>query len=97
MYTTTSSEKKMKFWPNRKWCFMDMVIDHATGKLSESKVWVNIGKAALTGILINEAYQGTLTEPLLMWFGFIVCLHELGARALSNKYVSNQGSTSEQK
>lgn len=28
----------------RRWCVMDLVTDHVTGKLRESYVWSNIGK-----------------------------------------------------
>lgn len=74
----------------RKWCFMDMVTDAATGRLSESKIWANIGKGVMCWVLIAESIGGNPTEVLLMWFGIIVLGHELGARFLTNKHAAAQ-------
>ena len=30
--------------PARRWCVMDLVVDHKTGKLRESAVWSNVGQ-----------------------------------------------------
>ena len=37
---------------SRKWCVMDLVTDHQTGKLREAYVWSNIGKGLAAYLLV---------------------------------------------
>ena len=43
---------------SRKWCVMDLVVDHRTGKLRESAVWSNVGKASMTWAFIYTVMGG---------------------------------------
>lgn len=70
---------------HRRWCVMDLVTDHHTGKLRETLVWSNFGKAALLwGFFwqlhhdgISEWYAGIMVGALIM--------HELGSRLMNQK------------
>ena len=70
----------------RRWCFMDVITDPVTGRLSEAKIWANAGKGLMCWALWHEAMQGQLTEPLLMWFGLLLFAHESVSRFLINRH-----------
>ena len=74
----------------RKWCVMDLVVDHKTGKLRETAVWSNVGKAAMTWAFVYTVLQqkANFNETLWLAFGSIVILHELGARWFNQKQQS---------
>ena len=72
------------------WSVMDLVTDAATGRMSESKIWANAGKAIMCWALVHQTLNESLTEVLLMWFGLVVLGHELGARFLTNKFAAGQ-------
>jgi hypothetical protein len=63
-----------------------LVTDHQTGKLRETALWSNIGKAAMTWAFVYTVYsrEGN-TEWLWMAYGSIVVSHELMARYFNQK------------
>lgn len=71
----------------RKWCVMDLVTDHQTGKLRETALWSNIGKGAMTWAFVYTVFyaKGGFSESLWLAFGSIVVLHEMGARYFNQK------------
>ena len=62
------------------WHLRDLVTDERTGRLRETKLWSNIGKAAMTFAFILVTVRGAGTEWLWLMYGGVVVLHELGAR-----------------
>ena len=69
----------------RRWCVMDLVVDHQTGKLRETAVWSNIGKAAMTWAFVWVIYKGGTSESLWLAYGSIVVIHEAAARFFNQK------------
>lgn len=67
---------------------MDLVTDPINGRLAETKIWTNIGKALMCWALYHEAIAGRLTEPLLMWFGLLIFAHEAVSRFLTGRYAA---------
>ena len=70
---------------HRRWCVMDLVVDHRTGKLRESAVWSNVGKAAMTWAFIYTIYKGGNSEALWLAYGGIVIAHASVERVLNQK------------
>ncbi len=70
---------------SRQWCIRDLFVDHKTGKLRETAVWSNIGKAAMTWAFCLTVYRGASTEWLWVTFGGIVVAHESVSRILNQK------------
>ncbi len=73
---------------SRKWCVMDLVVDHKTGKLRESAVWSNVGKASMTWAFIYTVWGGTGSEWLWIAYGGIVVAHASVERVLNQKQQS---------
>lgn len=71
--------------PVRRWCVMDFVVDHKTGKLRESAVWSNVGKAAMTWAFIHTVMGGHGSEWLWIAYGGIVVAHASVERVLNQK------------
>lgn len=69
----------------RKWCFLDLVTDHATGKLRESSVWSNVAKLSMTWAFIWTVLNDKQTEWLWAAYGGLVMLHEGASRFLNMK------------
>ena len=69
----------------RLWCILDLVTDHKTGKLRETAVWSNIGKATLVWAVIYQTLHGNLTEWLVAAFGALVIAHEVTSRILNQR------------
>lgn len=69
----------------RRWCFMDLVTDPRTGKLRETLLWSNVGKAAMTVGFLWVVYQGGTSEFLWLTYGGIVIFHEIGSRAMNQR------------
>ena len=69
----------------RKWCVMDLVVDHQTGKLRETAVWSNIGKLTMTWAFVSLTLSNHLTEFYVAAFGALVIGHELFARYFNQK------------
>ena len=69
----------------KTWHFMDLVTDHHTGKLRETAVWSNAGKAAMTWAFIFTVLHGNGSEWLWVAYGSIVVLHEAAARIMNQR------------
>lgn len=61
----------------------DLIVDHTTGRIRESKVWANIGKGAMTWAFVWVIYKGGSSEMLWVAYGTIVCGHEAATRLLN--------------
>ncbi len=70
-----------------EWHLRDLVTDHKTGKLRETAVWSNIGKASMTWAFIYTVFyaKGSFSELLWVAYGSIVVAHELTARYFNQK------------
>ena len=69
----------------RKWCFLDLVTDHQTGKLRETAVWSNVGKCAMTWAFVYTVLRGNGSEWLWAAYGGIVVMHETAARFFNQR------------
>lgn len=69
----------------RKWCLMDLVVDHQTGRLRETAVWSNVGKAVMTWAFVYTVLGGHGSEWLWVAYGGIVVSAEVVARVLNQK------------
>ena len=69
----------------RRWCFMDLVTDHKTGKMRETAFWSNIGKGCMTVAFCWVIAKGGSSEWLWVAYGGIVVLHEATARVLNQR------------
>ena len=69
------------------WHFRDLVTDHTTGKLRETAVWSNIGKASMTWAFVYTVFyaKGGFSELLWVAYGSIVVAHELTSRYFNQK------------
>jgi len=67
------------------WHLRDLFVDHITGRLRESKVWANIGKAAMTFGFIHAVMHGQNTDWLWTAYGLPVLGHEFVTRMLNQK------------
>ena len=61
----------------------DLVVDHASKKLSHSKVWANVAYGVATWFVIRQALEGKASDDLILYYVAIVALHAAGS-----KYVS---------
>lgn len=68
-----------------KWHWRDLFVDHQTGKLRESALWINIGKAALTFGFLWVVVNGESSDWLWLTYGGVIVGHELGARVMNQK------------
>lgn len=69
----------------RQWALRDLFVDHQTGKLRETALWSNIGKAAMTWAFVYTIYAKQSTEWLWVAYGSIVVIHEGAARYFNQK------------
>ena len=69
----------------REWKFSDLVCDHKTGKLRESALWSNIGKAAMTVAFLYVVFTDKSTETLWLAFGALVIGHASVERLLGQR------------
>lgn len=65
------------------WQLRDLFVDHNTGRIRESKVWANIGKAAMTWAFCHVIYKGGSSEMLWAAYGTVMCGHETATRILN--------------
>jgi hypothetical protein len=71
------------------WHLRDLFVDHATGRLRESKVWANIAKASMTFGFIWSVVHGQNTDWLWMAFGAPMLGHESVTRLFNMKEAAN--------
>ena len=76
----------------RRWCVMDLVVDHRSGKLRESAVWSNIGKACMTWAFVYTVLGGHGSEWLWVAYGGLVVAHASVERVLNQKQQTIDGS-----
>lgn len=69
----------------RRWCFMDLVTDPHTGKLRETLLWSNLGKAAALAWFSWHCYHGTDTDWLWAIVMGVLTAHELLSRYMTSK------------
>lgn len=69
----------------KQWHLRDLFTDERSGKLRETKVWSNIGKAVMTFAFVVVTWRGAGTEWLWLTYGMVVVLHELGSKMLNQK------------
>jgi len=65
--------------PNRKWCFMDLVTNHQTGKLRETALFSVVCKTAMTIAFLYQVFKegATFNEGLWMIYGGYLIAHEV--------------------
>lgn len=73
--------------------FSELLTDPATGKLAESKIWVNIAKACMVWAFIYNVWKDTDTEWLWLVFAAILTAHESFSRLISWKFGGKSEST----
>ena len=56
----------------RRWCFTDLITDPVTGKLRETLLWSNAGKASALGWFSYKCYHGD--DSIELWFIVMVIL-----------------------
>ena len=76
----------------RRWCVMDLVTDHQTGKLRETSLWSNVGKLVMTWAFCYVVYKGGSSESLWLAYGSIVVVHEAASRFLNQRQQALDGS-----
>jgi hypothetical protein len=69
----------------RTWCVMDLVLDHKTGKLRETALWSNIGKAVMTWAFVYSVMHEHFNELLWAVYGGVVLGHEAYARFMNQR------------
>ena len=69
----------------KRWHVSDLVTHEATGRLSETKLWSNIGKAAMTFGFVWVVVHGSSSEFLWATYGGVVVLHAMGNRFMDGK------------
>lgn len=65
---------------------VDLITDCATGQLSHTKLWANIGYAAMTYAFVADALAGGLTDMKLFAYGSVVA-----GSAAASKLISVRG------
>lgn len=69
----------------------DLVEDAGTGMLSHTKLWANIGYAALTAAFLKDAWSGGLTDLKIFAFGAVVAGSAAASKFLSMRYCQQEG------
>lgn len=64
----------------------DLFADPATGALSHTRVWSNIGSAAATFVFVKAGVAGTLDADIWAVYLVGVCGHAAVSKLLSLKY-----------
>lgn len=67
------------------WHLRDLIVDHQTGRLRETALWSNVGKAMMTAAFGWQTYHSSLTEWYVAAYGAAVIFHELAARHYNQK------------
>ena len=76
-----------------EWHFRDLFTDHRTGKLRETLLWSNVGKAAALFWFSWECYRGTDSEWLWLVVMGALVFHELVSRVINQvapNWVANK-------
>lgn len=73
----------------RKWCFMDLVTDPTTGRLAESKLWSNGGKAGVLFFYCKFVSATNFETMTLVMLGALIG-HAVVATNMSIKREASQ-------
>lgn len=68
--------------------FRDLICD-PDGSLSHTKVWSNIGFAAMTAAFVKTAALGDLTPELLLAYGAVLTAHHQISNYLGKKFAAS--------
>lgn len=71
----------------------DLIVDHQTGRIRESKVWSNVCKAAMTAAFLWVIYHGGNSEWLWLAYGGPMLGHESVTRFFNQKEKPNGSAT----
>lgn len=74
----------------------DLIVDHETGRIRESKVWSNVAKASMTTAFLWVIFHGGSSEWLWVAYGGTLLTHESATRILNQK-EKNESRTVEPK
>lgn len=64
----------------------DLIKDPGTDMLSHTKLWANIGYAALTWAFVADAMNGGLTDMKILAYGAVVAGSATASKFLSMRY-----------
>lgn len=64
----------------------DLVQDAGTGQLSHTKLWANIAYAAATVAFVKQAWAGTLTGEIWLFYLGVVGAHGTLSKLISMRY-----------
>lgn len=64
----------------------DLFRDPGTGMLSHTKLWANLGYAALTWAFVVDAHAGGLTDMKILAYGAVVAGSAAASKFLSMRY-----------
>jgi hypothetical protein len=69
----------------RVWRFSDLFTDSTTGRMSESMLWSNVGKLAMTWGFCYICVTQQVSEFLWLAYGGAVLGHNIAARAMNQR------------
>lgn len=69
-----------------KLCLLDLITDKDTRQISASKLWMQIGYAVLTFVIIKEAMIGHVDAELFLLYGLIVAGNYTALKFVKLKY-----------
>lgn len=64
----------------------DLFVDHATGGLSHTKLWANVGYLAITYAFLADAIAGGLDAEKILAYGAVVACSATASKFLSLRY-----------
>lgn len=64
----------------------DLFRDPGTGQLSQTKLWANIAYAAATAAFVKQAWAGTLTPDVWLFYLGTVGAHTAVSKLISMRY-----------
>lgn len=73
----------------------DLVKDSGTGMLSHTKLWANIGYAALTIAFLSDALSGGLTDMKILAYGAVVTGSAAASKFISMRFAAVKASQAE--
>jgi hypothetical protein len=80
-----TEERRQQDRRSRPWKFTDLVCDAKTGRLRETLLWSNVGKAIAAWALVYNVLHQSDTEMLWLIVMGILTAHELLSRYLSQR------------
>lgn len=80
-----TEERRHEDRRTRAWRFSDLVCDVKSGRLRETLLWSNVGKAIAAWALVYNVVNKSDTEMLWLIVMGILTAHELLSRYLSQK------------